>query len=187
MTTAGMILQDDFSNIAGRAVGVLNNSQAVLRLPPVTRGAALSQVRSSLTALHDIEISDALEAAWEGSKTLNRAAHRSLATDTPQDVHIDGYIIPIDYEPELEVLVDNQHIATVHFRLRLTLELFNFDGVVERGRLVRLGSEVFDVTATLTAEGQTLARRKAGLDLRLELPLPANGIPLIRAAWQRSE
>lgn len=62
------------------------------------------------------------------------------------------------------------------------LELFNFDGVVERGRLVRLGSETFDVTATLTAEDQTLARRKARLDLRFELPLPTDGIPLIRTA-----
>ncbi len=184
MTTAGTILQDDFVNIAVRAVGVLNNSQAVLRLPPVTRDTALGQVQSSLGALHDIEISDVLQRAWEASKTLNKAAYQSLATRTPQDVHIDGYIIPIDYEPDLVVLVDNQHIATVHFRLRMTLELFNVDGVVERGRLVQLGSEAFDVTATLTAEGQTLARRTARLDLRFELPLPANGIPLIRAAWR---
>jgi hypothetical protein len=182
MTTAGTILEDDFATIAARAVGVLSNSQAVLGLSPVTRDRALGQVQSSLGALHDIDIREALLAAWEVSKKLNEAAHESLATNAPQNVHIDGYSIPIDYEPELEVLVDGRPIATVHFRLRLTLELFNFDGVVERGRLVRLSSEAFDVTAVLAAEGQTVARRSARLDLRFELPVPPDGIPLLRGA-----
>jgi hypothetical protein len=81
----------------------------------------------------------------------------------------------------LKVLVDNQVRATVKFGLRLTLELFNFDGVVALGRLRRLSSQACDVTVSLTVEGKAVAGRKAPLNLRLELPLPANGIPLIRA------
>jgi hypothetical protein len=184
MTTAGTILQDDFATIATRAVGVLNNSQAVLQLPPFTRNTAFGQIQSSLGTLHDIDVREALMAAWEASRTLKEAARKSLETNAPQDVHLNGYAIPIDYEPELEVLVDGQHIATVHFRLRLTLELFNFAGVVELGRLVRLSSEAFDVTAVLTAEGQTVARRTVRLDLRFELPVPRDGIPLVRAEWR---
>jgi hypothetical protein len=185
MTTAGMILQDDFATIAARAAGVLNNSQAVLRLPQVTRDTVFGQVQSSLAALHDIDVREALLAAWDASRTLNEAAHRSLATNASQPVHLNGYAIPIDYEPELQVLVDGQTIATVHFQLRITLELFNFDGVVERGRLVRLSSEAFTVTAVLTVEGQTVAHRSVRLDLRYELPVPPDGIPLARAAWRQ--
>lgn len=182
MTTAGMVLQDSFADIASRAVTMLSNSRTVLQLPPATRDSALSQVHSSLTGLHDIEISDVLRTALEMSRTLNTAARQSLATRTAQQVHINGYVIPIDYQPVLEVLVNEQRVATVHFRLRLTLELFNFDGVVERGRLVQLNSDALDVTAALAAEGQTLAMRKARLDLRFELPLPADGITLVRDA-----
>jgi hypothetical protein len=183
MTTVGMILQPDFASISGRAIGVLNNSQAVLRLPPITRDAALGQVQSSLGGLHEIEVSEVLKMAWEASTTLTEAAHRSLTTSAPQDVHMDGYAIPVDYEPELEVRVRSQPVATVHFRLRLTLELFNFDGVVERGRLVQLRSDAFEVTVVLTAEDQIVARRSERLDLRFELPLPTGGIPLVREAW----
>jgi hypothetical protein len=180
MTTVGMILQPDFASIAGRAVGELNNSQAALRLPPIAHAAVLGQVQSSLGGLHEIEVSEVLKMAWEASRTLTEAAHRSLITNAPQDVHLDGYAIPVDYEPELEVRVNGQRVATVHFRLRLTLELFNFDGVVERGRLVQLRSDAFEVTAVLTAEDQMVARRSERLDLRFVLPLPTGGIPLTR-------
>jgi hypothetical protein len=184
MTTAATLLQDDFASIAASAVGVLNNSEAVLRLPPITRDRVLGQVQSSLFGLHDIEIGEVLKLGWETSRSLTTVAHQSLAMNRPQDVHMDGYAIPVDYDPELEVLVNGQHIATVHFRLRLTFELFNFEGVVERGRLVRLNSDVFDVTAVLAAEDQTIARRTAHLNLKFELPVPAGGIPLVRDAWR---
>ena len=184
MTTAGTILQDDFASIGASAVGVLNHSEAVLRLPPITRDRVLGQVQSSLFGLHDIEIGEVLKLAWETSRSLTTAAHQSLATNRPQDVHIDGYAIPVDYDPELEVLVNGQHIATVHFRLRLLFELFNFEGVVEHGRLVRLNSDVFDVTTVLAWEDQTIARRTAHLNFKFELPVPAGGIPLVRDGRQ---
>jgi len=181
MTTVGMILQEDLAGIGAEVAGVLSHGTAVPRLPPLTRDAVLGQVQSSLASLHDITITDLLKLAWSASRTLHKAARDSLATGTPQNVHLDGYAVPIDYEPALDVLVSKKRIATVTFGLRLSLELFNVDGVVERGRLVRLRSETFDVTATVSIAGHTVAARKARLNAAIELPLPADGLPLVRA------
>jgi hypothetical protein len=178
MTTAGTILQDDFASIAASATSALNGSEGVLRLPPMTRERVVGQVQTSLFGLHDIEVGEVLKKAWETSNTLTHAATRSLATNAPQDVRMEGYSIPVDYDPELEVLVNGKRVATVHFKMRLMLELFNFEGVVEHGRLVRLSSEAFEVTAVLMAEDQTVARRTAQLNLKYELPVPAGGLPL---------
>ncbi len=181
VTTVGMILQEDFANIGTEVAGVLNHSTAVPKLPPLTRDAVLGQVQSSLASLHDIAITDLLQVAWSACQTLLKAASDSLATGTPQNVHLDGYAVPIDYEPAIDVLVARKRIATVTLGLRLALELFNLDGVVERGRLVRLLSETFDVTATVSLAGRAIAARKARLNLAIELPLPADGMPLVRA------
>ena len=54
----------------------------------------------------------------------------------------------------------------------MILELFNFDGVVEHGWLVRLSCETFTVTAAFTVAAQALAPHTVPLNLDLELPLP---------------
>ena len=179
MTTAGTILHYDVADIAARTAGTLNATGAVVRLPPDSQAAVTAQLRSAFAALHDIKIRDLLCYAMQASKTLVNAGRDSLARNAPQHVHINGYQLPSEYAPELDVLVNGAPVATVHFRLEITLECLNFDGVVEHGRLVQFGSEVFRVVATLSAEGRTLASREAQLDLRLELPLPPGGLPVV--------
>ena len=178
MTTAAMILHEDFDAIQGQVAGALNQGTAVPRLPMLTREAVFAQIQSSLSALQDITIGDALSLAWSASQTLRKAAQESLSTGQPRPVHLDGYAVPVDYEPALDVLVNGKKVATIHFVLSLALELFNFDGVVEQGRLTRLNVQTFDVTVSLSLAGRTLAARKARLNVALELPVPSNGLPL---------
>ncbi len=178
MTTAAMILREDLAAIGTQVAGALNHGRAVPRLPPLTRAAVMGQVQSSLTALQDISIADVLVLAWSASQTLRKAAHASITTGQPQPVHLDGYAVPVDYQPTLDVFINAKLVATIHFVLSLTLELFNLDGVVELGRLMRVSVQTFDVTASLSMAGQALAARKARLNIGVELPLPADGLPL---------
>lgn len=177
MTTVGALLQPDSESIAHQAANLLGTGRAAVRLPPAD---LYGQVRAGFTALHDIRIGDVLQLAWQTSRTLREAAKQSVRTRTPQPVHLNGYAVPCDYAPELELLVNQKRVAVIHFGLRVTLELFNFTGTVHNGRLVRLHSDVFDVTAALSAEGHLLAQRTTHLDLAVELPVPAAGIPLLR-------
>lgn len=178
VTTVGMILQDDLANIEAQAVALLKHDKAVLRRPPLTRDTVFGQVQSSLASLQTVSISDLLKLAWSVSRTLRRAADESLATGRPQTFHLDGYAVPVDYRPSLDVFVGKKRIATVHFGLCVTLELFNIDGVVERAHLMRVQSHLFNVTASLSVESRTIASRQATLNLAVEFPIPVDGLPL---------
>jgi hypothetical protein len=158
---------------------VVRGARGVVALPPLTRETVLSQVRSGLAPLAEITMGDALQVAWGACRTLVEAGRESLARNAPQPVHLDGYSVPIDYEPRLDVTVEDVQVATVHFRLRLTIEALRLDGSVEGGRLVSLACEALSVTATVEVEGELLAERKLSLDARVELPLPAEGLPVV--------
>jgi hypothetical protein len=176
MTTAGQILHDDLDAIARSLAGTVAASTAVLSLPPAD---ALGKVRSSLNQLHQITVGDVLTKVWEVSSTLNRAGRKSLKTGQPQPVHINGLEIPIEYEAELQILINQVQEAAIPVVIGLTLKLFNFDGVVANGNLVQLRSEAFDVTVALSALGRTLDRT-SHLNLSLEMPLPVGGVPVVR-------
>jgi hypothetical protein len=180
MTDAAMILREDLAAIGDHVAGALNQGAVVTRLPPLTSQAVLKQVQSSFTALQEVAIGDVLQLAWSASKTIQKAVRASISTGQPQPIHLDGYAIPVDYQPTLDVLINGRKVATIHFVLSLALELFNLDGMVERGRLMRLSAQTFDVTVSLSMAGRTLAARKARLNLAVELPLPADGLPLGR-------
>jgi hypothetical protein len=182
MTTVGAILGRDLFAVGARAAEVVGGTRGVLSLPPLTRETVLSQVRSGLAPLAEITVGDVLKVAWGASRTLVKAGNESLRTDQPQTVHLEGYAVPVDYEPRLDVTVENVLVATVHFRLRLDVEAFHLDGVVEHGRLTSLACEALTVTASVSIEGRQLAERTVPVDLRVELPMPAAGIPVVREA-----
>lgn len=182
MTTVADLLRDDLARISGRAAEVAGSARSVVTLPPLTRETVLSQVRSGLAPLGEITVGDVLTVAWGACRTLQKAGRESLATNEAQPVHLDGYSVPVDYEPRLDITIEDVQVATVHFRLRLTVEAFKLDGAVERGRLVSLACEALQITATVEVEGHQVAERTVPLDLRIELPLPAVGLPVVREA-----
>jgi hypothetical protein len=182
MTTVADILRDDLARIGARAADHVGGTRGVVALPPLTRETVLSQVRTGLAPLSEITVGDVVKVAWGACRTLHQAGRESLAKNAAQPVHLDGYSVPIDYEPRLDITVEDIQVATVHFRLRVTVEMFRLDGSLERGRLVNLACEALQVTATVDVEGHQVAERKVPLDLRIELPLPAAGLPVVRAA-----
>jgi hypothetical protein len=188
MTTVADILRDDLSRLGSRAAEVVGSARGVATLPPLTRERVLSQVRSGLAPLAEITVGDVLKVAWGACRTLQQAGRKSLATNEVQPVHLDGYSVPVDYEPRLDITIEGVQVATVHFRLRLTVEMFKLDGAVEQGRLVRLACEALQLTAAVDVEGHQLTERKVPLDLRIELPFPAAGLPVVREArWLQSD
>lgn len=180
MTTVAQILSQDLGSIALAVSGAAAHTDGVLQLPPLSRQAVLGQVETSLNALHEITVGGALGLAWQVSRTLNQAGQDSLRTRQPQTAQFQGFAIPIEYEPQLQVLVNQQPVASVALTLRLTLELFHFTGVVRLGRLVEVSSDTFNVTVELFAAGRRLAHRTTHLNLALEMPLPTGGIPVAR-------
>jgi len=179
MTTVATILQPDLGAIGSRVAGVLSQVSAVRRLPATTRAAVLDQVTSSLT-LQDISIGNAISLAFSASARLLLAGRRSVKTGQPQTVRIDGYSVPIDYEPAIDVLVNGTRVATVSLRLRVGLELAHLQAQVAQGRLVGLSCDTFDVLVSVAIFNHTIAARRARLQPAVELPLPPGGLPLQR-------
>jgi hypothetical protein len=158
MTTVADILRDDLSRIGARAADVVGGARGVVTLPQLTRETVLSQVRSGLAPLGEITVGDVLKVAWGACRTLHKAGRESLAKNAAQSVHLDGYSVPVDYEPRLDITVEGTQVATVHLTLTVTVEAFKLDGSVERGRLVQLACEALQVTATVAVEGTSGGR-----------------------------
>jgi hypothetical protein len=76
------------------------------------------------------------------------------------------------HRPYVELLVNDVHVATVAFELRIEFMVKALVVTVRGGHIVSLPSGVCDVAATLAAEGLQLVRQQTRLDLALLIRLP---------------
>jgi hypothetical protein len=157
--------------------GVLGTLGAALQTDPhAGREAAGAQIATVAQELLDLDLGDLAVAGWRTHPALTAAAERTIANPGSSEVvNLATHRITSVHRPYVELLVNDVHMATVRFELRVEFLVRALVGRVRHGDLVALDSGAFDVTATLAAEGLQLVKQQAHLDvsaLLIPLPLP---------------
>lgn len=152
---------------------------ALTRLSRAGRHAATSQLATVAHGLLDLDLGGLVVRGWRKYADLIAAARRTVATpDSTEVVNLAVHSISATHRPSIEVLLDDVHVATVHFELRIDFVVKGLVGTVRQGRLVALHGGDCDVRATLAAEGRELANGEAHLELPVLVRL-GDGIPLL--------
>src|SRR6266545_2075759 len=142
--------------------GVLGTlGEGVTKLSRAGRNAANDQIATVAHGLLDLDLGGLVIAGWGKYADLSAAAKRTFATpDSSEVVELATHTITSTHRPFVDLLVNDAHVATVHFELSVKFVVKGLVATVQHGRLVALSGGC-DVAATLTAEGRQLARRAA--------------------------
>lgn len=148
-------------------------SEGLQGLSPTGRQTAARQVASVASGLLGLDLGDLVVAGWRKQAALAAAARHTL--DNPgssEVVELATHRISSVHRPSVELLVNDIHVATVNFELRIEFVVKALVVTVRNGHIVSLHSGACDVTATLTAEGVQLARRQEHFDLPILVRWP---------------
>ena len=87
--------------------------------------------------------------------------------------------ITIDHQPSIDLLVNGKRVATVRFILLLQVRVEALTATIRRGRLIGLRAGRCDFEASVSIEGNTVARRREQLTLPFSMRL-GSGIQLVQ-------
>jgi hypothetical protein len=163
-----------------REHGVVGSlGEGAKRLSGAGRKAANDQVAAVAHGLLDLDLGGLVIAAWGKWADLTAAAKRTFATpDSSEIVELAVHTITSTHHPSVELLVNDVHLATVHFELAVKFVIKGLVATVQDGRLIAVHSGDCDLTATLAAEGRQLAKREAHLQLPVVVRM-GSGLPLL--------
>ncbi len=159
--------------------GVLGTLGPALQVLSQTgREAAGSQIATVAHELLDLDLGDLAVSGWRKHAALTAAADRTIANPGSSEVvDLAAHRISSAHHPYVELLLNDVHIATVRFELRVEFLVRALVATVRHGHVAALGVGACDVTATLAAEGVQLVKQQARLDMSLLIPVP---LPLHR-------
>jgi hypothetical protein len=179
LTTSALLFDD--AEDTGQALtqvlrehGVLGGlGPALQQLSQAGREAADSQITTVAQELLDLDLGELAAAGWRKHASLTEAAERTRADPSSSEVvDLASQRITSVHRPYVELLVDNVHVATVRFELRVEFLVKALVATVRHGHVAALGSGDCEVTATLAAEGLQLVKQQARLDMSALIRLP---------------
>jgi hypothetical protein len=156
-------------------------SAAVKTLSRAGLGAVSNQIA---TAAHDLlnldlDLGGPVVTGWCQFADLTAAAKRTAAAPgSVEVVDLATHSITWRHNPQIDVLVNDARVATVHFELSIRFKVKGLAATVRYGHLVGASSGGCEITGTLAAEGRQLAQREAQFQLPLLVRL-GDGIPLL--------
>jgi hypothetical protein len=137
------------------------------------RETAGSQIATVAQELLDLELGGLAVAGWRKHAALTAAADRTRANPGSSEVvDLAAHQITSIHRPYVELLLNDVHIATVRFELRVEFLVRALVATVRDSHIAALGFGACDVTATLAAEGVQLVEQQARLDMSLLIPVP---------------
>jgi hypothetical protein len=181
LTTSAFLFGD--AEDTGQALAHALNEHGVLgalrpalqQLSQAGREAADSQIATVAQELLDLDLGGLAAAGWRKHASLTEAAERTRADPGSSEVvDLASQRITSVHRPSIELLVDNVHVATVRFELRVEFLVKALVATVRHGHVAALGSGDCEVTAILAAESLQLVKQQARLDMSalIRLPLP---------------
>jgi hypothetical protein len=157
----------DDSGVLGSLSGVLGQlTQAGLE-------ATDSQVATVAQQLLELDLGDLAVEGWRKHAALSRAAERTKANaGSSEVVELAAHRISSVHKPTVELLLNEAHIATIGFEMRVEFLVQALVATVRHGHIVALGAGACDLTATLAVEGMQLATKQVHLDVPPLIRLP---------------
>lgn len=164
-----------------RQQGALGSISAVKTLSRAGLGAVSNQIATAAHGLLnlDLDLGGLVVAGWCQFADLTAAAKRTAAAPgSVEVVDLAIHSITWTHNPQIDVLVNDARVATLHFDLSIRFKVQGLVATVRYGRLVGFSSGGCEVTGTLAAEGRQLAQREAQFQLPVLVRL-GDGIPLL--------
>ncbi|HET8987965.1 MAG TPA: hypothetical protein VFN43_05580 [Humibacillus sp.] len=162
---------------SGGIADVLDSALATFT--EATRTAAVQELSRVASGLLAVSLGEVVVKAWRTHATILSAAQRTAGSPLSRElVEVATHDISWAQQPYVQLLVDGVRVATVHLELALDLEVQGLVVAIAGGRLTAVHSGSCEAAASLSAEGRSLARRAAHVELPLVLHL-GDGIPLL--------
>jgi hypothetical protein len=155
---------------------------------PSPYGSQASQaVIARINVLLDRQINGVIVGGFQlGFKLMNAARQTASAPGTYRTVDLKAYTIPWDHEMDVDVLLDRKNLSSITFVAGLEITITALAAIVSNGRITAIAGGDGVVRAQLIAKttkpvrlNVPLAHAHRAFDLRVELSIPNDGIPLL--------
>jgi hypothetical protein len=146
---------------------------ALRQVSQAGRQAADRQVATVAHGLLDLDLGERVVAGWRKEGELAAAAERTAAdSDSAEVVELASQRITSKHRPNVDVFINDVHMATIGFELDLEFLVKTLVATVRGGHIVSLHSGSCEATGTLAAEGVQVASRRISFELPLVISWP---------------
>jgi hypothetical protein len=138
------------------------------------------QVADAALEVLDIPYADVLTGAWSRYSELMQAAQLTRADPgRREDVVLAEHTVTSEHHPQVDVLVDDTLVASIHLQVELVCTVRALTVAVERGAIVEVGSGSAHVELSVGTDEVPLWTREHEFDVTAVVKLREGGIPLL--------
>jgi hypothetical protein len=146
---------------SGRAM-----ARALVRLPRVTREAAVREAAVAAAGLLKVDLMDVLVAGWREHRDIYSAARRTLATPGSKElVGLAPHRVSTVQQPAVSILVDGKRVHTLQLGLSIIFEVTGLVAGISAGRLAGVHAGRGELGVALTIHELEVLTKRSHLEL----------------------
>ena len=143
-----------------------NLARALVRLPRVTREAAVREAAVAAAGLLKVDLMDVLMIGWREHRDIYSAARRTLATPGSKElVGLAPHRVSTVQQPAVSILVDGHRVHTLQLGLSIFFEVTGLVAGIHAGRLAAIHAGRGDVGVALTVHELEVLTKRSHLEL----------------------
>ncbi len=141
-------------------------ARALVRLPRVTREAAVRETAVAAAGLLKVDLMDVLLAGWREHRDIFSAARRTLATPGSKElVGLAPHRVSTVQQPAVSILVDGHRVHTLQLGLSIIFEVTGLVAGISAGRLARVHAGRGEIGVALTVHELEVLTKRSHLEL----------------------
>ena len=143
-----------------------NLARALVRLPRVTREAAVREAAVAAAGLLKVDLMDVLMAGWREHRDIYSAARRTLATPGSKElVGLAPHRVSTVQQPAVSILVDGHRVHTLQLGLSIIFEVTGLVAGISAGRLAGVHAGRGEIGVALTIHELEVLTKRSHLEL----------------------
>jgi hypothetical protein len=141
-------------------------ARALVRLPRMTREAAVREAAVAAAGLLKVDLMDVLVAGWREHRDIYSAARRTLATPGSKElVGLAPHRVSTVQQPAVSILVDGHRVHTLQLGLSIIFEVTGLVAGVSAGRLAGVHAGRGEIGVALTIHELEVLTKRSHLEL----------------------
>ena len=141
-------------------------ARALVRLPRVTREAAVREAAVATAGLLKVDLMDVLVAGWREHRDVYSAARRTLATPGSKElVGLAPHRVSTVQQPAVSILVDGHRVHTLQLGLSIIFEVTGLVAGISAGRLAGVHAGRGEIGVALTIHELEVLTKRSHLEL----------------------
>jgi hypothetical protein len=143
-----------------------NLARALVRLPRVTREAAVREAAVAAAGLLKVDLIDVLVAGWREHRDVYSAARRTLVTPGSKElVGLAPHRVSTVQQPAVSILVDGHRVHTLQLGLSIIFEVTGLVAGIHAGRLAGVHAGRGEIGVALTIHELEVLTKRSHLEL----------------------